>query len=263
MSLLELEQVAARYHARGGPQVLEGVSLRVEPAQAWVVLGPNGAGKSTLVRVVMGLLAPERGVVRVGGLVPSTASPRALAQQVAWVPQSVDDESGFTALELVLMGRAPFLGPWGVASLADEGRALEVMRELELEHLADRPLGEVSGGERRRAWLARALVQDPKLLVLDEPTAFLDVKHQLDALAAVRRRVAKGLAVLSVLHDVNLARQLATHVLLLSGGRVLAQGPVAEALTAERLSALYGVPMVESGALFAPHLELTGPGSAT
>ncbi|MBL8914992.1 MAG: ABC transporter ATP-binding protein [Archangium sp.] len=256
MSVLELQGVSARYETRAGQQVLQSVSASLEPGQALVVLGPNGAGKSTLVRLAMGLLRASSGTVRVAGMDPAVAGPRALARHVAWVPQTIDDETGFTGLELVLMGRAPHLSGWGVPSVADEARALEVMKELEVAELASRPLAEVSGGERRRVWLARALVQEPKLLVLDEPTAFLDVKHQLDSLKAVRARVGKGLAVLAVLHDVNLARLLATHVLLLKDGRALASGPVNEVLTPARLSDLYGVPMIEAptpgGSLFVP-----------
>ncbi|MFT3711039.1 MAG: ABC transporter ATP-binding protein [Archangium sp.] len=254
MKLLELNGVTASYaHARS-VSVLQSLSLSIAPGEAWVVLGPNGAGKSTLVRVAMGLL-PASGSVQVCGLDPCVAGPRAVAQQVAWVPQTVDDETGFTGLELVLMGRAPHLGAWAVPTVADEQKALAVMKELEIEHLASRPLAEVSGGERRRAWFARALVQEPKLLVLDEPTAFLDIKHQLESLAAVRRRVKNGLGVLAVLHDVNLARQLATHVLLLKGGKVAASGPVGEVLTADRLSALYDVTMLEAGSVFVPRVE--------
>jgi iron complex transport system ATP-binding protein len=254
-TLLELQNAHARYEGARAPQVLQGLSLRIQPGEAWVVLGPNGAGKSTLVRVAMGLLEVASGTVNVAGLEPRVVGPRTVAQHVAWVPQVIDDETAFTGLELVLMGRAPHLGAWGVPSVADEQKALAVMKELEIDHLAGRPLREVSGGERRRAWLARALVQEPKLLVLDEPTAFLDIKHQLASLAAVRRRVTQGLGVLAVLHDVNLARLLATHVLLLKAGLAVASGPASEVLTAERLSALYDVAMVESGSVFVPRAE--------
>lgn len=239
-ALLELTGVVAGYGAR---PVLHELSLTVKPGEAWVVLGPNGAGKSTLVRVVMGLLRATRGRVQVGGLELPGPTPREVARRVAWVPQVMDDDSGFTGLELVLMGRAPHHAAWGVAGATDEAKALEVMRELGVEHLAHRPLSEVSGGERRRAWLARALVQAPQLLVLDEPTAFLDVRHQVETLRAVQRRLADGLGVLAVLHDVNLAAHVATHALLLADGRAVAQGPVREVLTAERLSALFGIPM--------------------
>jgi iron complex transport system ATP-binding protein len=253
MTVLELRGVRAGY---GETPVLEGLDLRIQAGEAWVVLGPNGAGKSTVVRVAMGLVAATAGEVTVCGL-PLPQPPAVLALRVAWVPQSTADETAFTALEVVLMGAAPRLGPWGVPSPAELASAQQALEEFDVEHLADRPLRHVSGGERRRVWLARAMVQHPDLLVLDEPTAFLDVRHQVETLAAVRSRVAKGLGVLAVLHDVNLAAHLATHLLLLKAGRVLASGPLAEVLTAERLSALYDVPMHAArseDALFAPRL---------
>lgn len=252
MPLLELDSISAGY---GATPVLSGVSLRVEPGQAWVVLGPNGAGKSTLVRVVMGLNAPTAGSVKVCGLpLPGTPA-RELAKVSAWVPQTMDDSTGFTGLELALMGRAPHLSAWGLPGQRDEAAAREVMKELGVAELASRPLSEVSGGERRRVWLARALVQAPKLLVLDEPTAFLDVRHQVETLRAVKQRLSLGLGVITVLHDVNLAMHVATHALLLKGGKCVAQGPVREVLTAEALSALFDIPMhpaAEAEQVFVP-----------
>jgi iron complex transport system ATP-binding protein len=253
-ALLELEQVDAGY---GATPVLRQVSLCIEPGQAWVVLGPNGAGKSTLVRVVMGLLAPRSGRAKVTGHALPVA-PQVLARSVAWVPQVTDDDSGFTGLELALMGCAPRLSTWGLPSASDAALARATLTELDVGHLVDRPLSEVSGGERRRAWLARALVQQPSLLVLDEPTAFLDVRHQVETLRAVRTRVAGGLGVLAVLHDVNLAAHIATHALLLKHGAVLAAGPVEAVLTSASLSALYDIGMVAAQAgdnVFTPRWE--------
>ena len=250
--LVSVRGARAGYH---GTPVLEGIDLSVEPGEAWVVLGPNGAGKSTLVRLVMGLIAPSAGVVEVCGHPLPRTPPSELALDVAWVPQVTTDDSGFTGLEVALMGCAPRLGPWGLPSAADVSRAREALAEMDAATVSDRPLGELSGGERRRVWLARALVQRPKLLVLDEPTAFLDVRHQVETLRVVRRRVSEGLGVLAVLHDVNLVAHFATHVVLLKAGRVLSSGPVGEVLTAERLSALYDVQMGSPAAgetLFVP-----------
>ncbi|GMU58252.1 MAG: ABC transporter ATPase [Myxococcaceae bacterium] len=238
--VLSLSQVRVGYGAR---DVLRAVDLQVLRGEAWAVLGPNGAGKSTLARVVMGLLPARSGTVEVAGLSLPGAAPAQVARQVAWVPQGMSDDAGFTALELVLMGRAPHLGAWGLPGEKDVERARACLDELGVGALADRPLSEVSGGERRRVWVARALVQAPSLLVLDEPTAFLDVRHQVEVLKAVRRRVDDGLGVVAVLHDANLAAHFATHALLLRDGDVLARGPVQEVLTAEGLTALYGIEM--------------------
>jgi iron complex transport system ATP-binding protein len=181
--------------------------------------------------------------VEVCGLRLPGAAPEVLAQRAAWVPQGVRDDSGFSALDVAMMGRAPHLGLWGLPGAADVTRAQAALDEMGVGHLASRPVRELSGGEARRVWLARALVQAPRLLVLDEPTAFLDVRHQVETLQAVKRRLSSELGVLAVLHDVNLASRFATHALLLREGRVLAAGPAAEVLTAERLSALYDIGM--------------------
>ena len=253
--LLQIDSLSVGY---GASPVVSGLSLQVEPGEAWVVLGPNGAGKSTLVRAVMGLLPPVSGSLRVCGLpLPGTTS-RDLARVAAWVPQSMDDATGFTGLEVALMGRAPHLSAWGLPGQRDEDAARAAMKELGVEHLAARPLAEVSGGERRRVWLARALVQAPRLLVLDEPTAFLDIRHQVETLRAVQRRLSLGLGVLAVLHDVNLALHLATHVLLLKDGKSVAQGKVGEVLSAARLSALFDIamhPAAEAEQIYVPRWE--------
>ncbi len=238
MAVLTLAGVSAGYAAQ---RVLHGVSLEVEPRQLWALLGPNGAGKSTAVKVALGLL-PSDGTVRACGLDPRTANRMELAKSVAWVPQSPADEgAAFTGLELALMGRAPHLGAWGLPTEGDVARARGVMAELGVAELANRVLTEASGGERRLVWLARALVQAPQLLLLDEPTAFLDVRHQLAVLKYVRAKVDAGLAAVAVLHDVNQAAAWATHAMLLKDGRVQAAGPAAEVLTGERLRALYDV----------------------
>jgi len=241
VALLQLTDIEAGYGAR----VLHRVSLTVKAGEAWVVLGPNGAGKSTMVRVALGLLTPSTGEVRLCGDALNSLDARTIAQRAAWVPQVVDDGSRFTGLEIALMGRAPHLSAWGVPGGADEAKAMDALRTLDVAHVAHRPLAEVSGGERRRVWLARALVQTPKLLVLDEPTAFLDVKHQVETLRHVRKLVDGGLGALAVLHDVNLARHLATHVVLLKDGRAMAQGRVEDVLTEDALTKLYDVEMRE------------------
>ncbi|MBE2253516.1 MAG: ABC transporter ATP-binding protein [Myxococcus sp.] len=241
--LTTLEGVTVGYGA--GP-VLHDVSLEVRAGQAWAVLGPNGAGKTTLARVAAGLLAPEQGRVTVGDL-PSTAAPAALATRVAWVPQQAPEGLAFTALEVALMGRAPHLGPLGLTSARDEQLARDALAAFDVVALADRPVSALSGGERRRVFLARALAQAAPLLVLDEPTAFLDVRHQVETLHLVRQRVSDALGVMAVLHDVSLASRFATHVALLSAGRVVAQGPAREVLSTARLSEVYGITMEQTG----------------
>lgn len=254
-SALCVQQLSAGY---GDRRVLEAVDLEVKPGELWAVLGPNGAGKSTLVRASLGLLPAREGKVAVFGTDVRAFGRRELARRVAWVPQSVDALPDFTAMELVLMGRAPHLSRWALASRADVARARAALEELGIGPLAGRALGALSGGERRLVMLARALTQAPELLLLDEPTAFLDVRYQVQTLALVRRRVEAGMAAVAVLHDVNLAAAFATRALLLRGGRALASGDAGEVLATGRLEALYGVPIAT--ATSAGGQQLFGPG---
>ena len=248
---------AALAVGHGTSPVVSGVSLSVAPGTLWAVLGPNGSGKSTLLRTVLGLLRPLGGEVSLFGAPLARWERRALARRVAWVPQSFDGDAGFTGLELVLMGRAPHQGAWGLPGPRDLAVARAVLAELGIAHLAGRIVSRLSGGERRLLLVARALAQEPGLLLLDEPTAFLDLQHQAQVLERVRARVREGLAAVAVLHDPNLAVAFADSALLLRDGRVLGQGPSAELLDAERLGQLYGLGLTEARTdtghrLFAP-----------
>lgn len=253
-SVLEVQALSAAY---GRQQVLRELSFSARRGELWAILGPNGAGKSTLLRVCLGLHRPMSGRVAVLGKLIGQWSRRALAQQVSWVPQSLDWGSGFTGLELVLMGRSPHLGFWGLPSRADVKRALGLMEEMGAAHLASRPGHALSGGEQRLLLLCRALIQDPKVVMLDEPTAFLDLKHQIDVLTKIRLRVAQGLTALAVVHDVNQAVACADKVLLLKQGKLLASGDARTTLDEQRLRELYEVAIVSADAghgqrLFAP-----------
>lgn len=250
--LVELHGIEAAYD---GVPALSGLSLSVRAGEGWAVLGPNGSGKSTLLRVLLGLLRPSAGTVRVCGHGLPGAPPSSIARDVAWVPQVVSEDSGLTVLELALMGCVPHLPTWSLPSANDVLRAERALAALDMGPLAHRALCHLSGGERRRAWLARALVQEPRLLLMDEPTAFLDLRHQVQALALVRRRLSPDFAFVAALHDPNLAARFATHAALVREGRLLGCGPVSEVLTASRLSDLYGIELrhaVAGDELFVP-----------
>ena len=252
--VLETTALAVGY---GGSTVVSGVSVTIAPGTLWSVLGPNGSGKSTLLRTVLGLLRPLQGEVRLFGTPVGRWERRALARRLAWVPQSFDGDPGFTGLELVLMGRAPHQGGWGLPGAKDLAVAHAALAELGVGYLAGRIVSRLSGGERRLLLVARALAQEPDLLLLDEPTAFLDLQHQAQVLERVRARVRAGMAAVAVLHDPNLAAAFTDAALLLRDGRVLGQGASAELLDAERLGALYGLGLSEARTedghrLFAP-----------
>jgi iron complex transport system ATP-binding protein len=229
--------------AYDGAPALADVTLSARAGEFVGLLGPNGAGKSTLVRLVAGLLAPASGAVRLAGLDPFTSARRTVARVCAFVPQEPRVAWPFTVREAVMMGRAPRQGLLAVASRFDRGAVDGALEACDLVHLADRRLDALSGGERRRVFFARALAQEPRVLLLDEPTAFLDLGHQVAAMHMARVAARGGLCVVAVLHDLNLAAAACDRVVVLSGGRVVAEGPPADVLTAERVREVWGIPV--------------------
>lgn len=237
-----LLEASALSVARGGREVVRQVSVHVLPGQRVAVLGPNGAGKSTLVRALLGLVG-STGALSVGGVDPRQVPRREVALRAAFVAQESEPSAleGLPVLDVVLLGRAPHLKSWGLAGAADVAIAKGALKQVGLESFAGREASTLSGGERRLVLLARALAQSTPLVVLDEPTAFLDVRHHHVALEAVSRAVGATGAAVAVLHDVAQARAWATHVVLLREGAVVAQGDATALLTVEQISSLYGV----------------------
>ena len=226
--------------AYGRTRVLDGIRLRVEPGGWLAVIGPNGSGKSTLLRCMLGM-HPHDGLVRVDG-VPTAGMPRrARARQVAYAPQLPVLPEGVSTRDYVMLGRTPHRALLSAPRAVDRQVVADVMERLEIGALAGRPLRTLSGGEQQRAVLARALAQQPRVLLLDEPTSSLDLGHAqqvLDLVDGLRRQ--DGLTVLSTLHDLTLAGQYADRLALLSRGRVAAEGTPAEVLTTAALQTYYG-----------------------
>ncbi len=239
MALLELDAVSASY---GNQPVLLEVSLALEPGELIGLLGPNGAGKSTLLRVAAGMHEPTRGRVLLEGAALGTYDRRAVARRVAFVPQRTDLAFPFSVLEVVLMGRAPHLGGYGMEAEEDRHIAEEALREVDAWALCDRQFPTLSGGERQRVVIARALCQRARILLLDEPAAFLDIRHQVELHDLLRGGVRAGrFAVVSAMHDLNLAAQSCDRVLLLSGGRTVGLGSVEDVLTYARVKETFGI----------------------
>jgi iron complex transport system ATP-binding protein len=249
--IVDVRGVSFRYGLRGA---LEDVSFTARAGEFVGLLGPNGAGKSTLVRLVAGLGGPSSGSVRLGGLDPATAPRRAVAQVCALVPQEPRVSWPFTVREAVMMGRAPRQGLLALPTRLDQGAVQGALEACDLVHLADRRLDALSGGERRRVFFARALAQEPRVLLLDEPTAFLDLGHQVMAMRMAQVAARGGLCVVAVLHDLNLAAATCDRLVVLSRGRVVAEGPPAAVLTAERVAEVWDVPVWrgENGVTGAP-----------
>ncbi len=255
---LEALGVSVRYGTR---EALRGVDARVAPGEMLGVIGPNGSGKSTLVRVLAGVRAPNGGEVRLGGrplrAIPRRERARTIAlldginirnadlrearARIALVPQETHLSFPIRVRDLVLLGRAPHTGPFGWETAADLRAAHDAMERAAVLDLAERDVTELSGGERQRAVLARALAQEPRVLLLDEPTAFLDLKHAVLLLDLVRDLCrTQRLAVAVVLHDLNLAAMYCDRLLLLDRGAVHASGAPRDVLTYADLCAVYG-----------------------
>lgn len=225
--------------------VLSAVTFTLARGEILGVIGPNSAGKTTLIRLLTRVLEPAAGDIRLDGTSLRRLGRRELARHVAVVPQDVPQGLPFTVEQVVLMGRYPHAPRRFFETAADLAVAREAMAITDVDELAQAPMQSLSGGERQRVALARALAQEPRLLVLDEPTAHLDLRYQAECAALldeINRR--RGTTVLVVSHDLNLAAEVSDRLLLLSEGRVVRLGPPAEVLEAELLTAVYGCPVV-------------------
>ena len=228
--------------------VLAGVSLTLAPGEVLAVLGPNGAGKSTLLRCLAGALAPQ-GRVEIDGVELAAIAPTDRARLLAFVPQHIPAQLPLTVFEAVLMGRRPYLS-WRPRP-QDLDAVWQALGQLGLTDLAAREFGEISGGQRQKVALARALAQESRLLVMDEPTSSLDLKHQLEVMALLRTlALEQGVGVVLAVHDLNLAARYASRALLLQHGRVFADGRPDAVLTEANIRAVFGVDVlrVETGA---------------
>jgi iron complex transport system ATP-binding protein len=222
---------------------LRGIDLEVAPGRTTAVLGPNGSGKSTLLRVLLGLHAPTEGSVAFGGRELAAWGREALAREIGVVPQGEEAAFPMTVRELVAMGRYPHLGPWRGERDADRRAVAAAMERADVAQFAARPLGTLSGGERQRARLARALAQEAPTLALDEPTASLDVAHEMTIFELLRELARAGRTVLLVTHNLNLAARYADRLVLLDAGRVAAEGVPGEVLTRAIVERVYGWPV--------------------
>lgn len=240
--------------AYGGAPVFDGLDLSIGEGELVGVLGPNGTGKTTLLRLASGALAPSSGRVEALGRDASSTAPRERARSIAVVPQESHPAFDWSAIEVVRMGRAPHLGLLGLESARDEEIVLEAMRRTAVENLTRRPFLELSGGERQRVILARALAQEPRLLLLDEPTAFLDLKHRLAVYGLlVRLNREHGLTIVLASHDLDLASRYCDRLVLLHGGAVAADGKPADVLTRDNLRKVYDVDAEVRGQSFILH----------
>jgi ABC-type cobalamin/Fe3+-siderophores transport system ATPase subunit len=238
---------------RGKRAVLQGVSLALRPGEAVSLVGPNAAGKSTLVRTLAGLLAAEQGAVLLDGKPLGAWSRDALGRAVALVMTEEEGPDMLTVEDRVALGRYPHRGPFRPFTCEDEEAVARALRETGIEGLARRTLGTLSAGERQLATLARGLAQDPRVLLLDEPAAHLDVGHQLRLFRVIDEARARGVAALAVVHDLQRAAAWAERMVLLSGGRVAAEGAPDVVLGSPECAAAFGVRVRGHRVPEAPH----------
>jgi iron complex transport system ATP-binding protein len=225
----------------GGRVILEAIDFEVSPGEVVGLVGRNGVGKTTLLRLATGALVASAGRVLLGDESIDQLSRRRLAQRIALVPQDLHVPFPFRVSELVLMGRAPHQPLIGLESESDVTLARAALDRLGIGHLADRTITTLSGGERQLVLFARALVQEPSILLLDEPTAFLDLKHRVDVLREVRAFARSGRSALVVSHDLSLAARSCDRIVLLEPGRVAAIGRPVDVLTPENLRSAFDI----------------------
>ncbi|AXK32315.1 ABC transporter ATP-binding protein [Streptomyces armeniacus] len=230
--------------------VVEGLDLEVPDGQVTVVVGPNACGKSTTLRALGRLLKPRRGSVLLDGQELARIPTRKIAQAVGLLPQTPVAPEAITVADLVSRGRQPHQHWWQQWSEADERAVVDAMDRTDVTALAERPVDELSGGQRQRVWLAMALAQETDLLLLDEPTTYLDIAHQVEVLDLVRQLAApnaageRGRTVVMVLHDLNQAARYADHLVAMQQGRIAAQGSPGDIVTAELVSEVFGLESV-------------------
>jgi ABC-type cobalamin/Fe3+-siderophores transport system ATPase subunit len=239
--MLSIKSVTVRY---GNNEVLQNVSLNVNSGEVVGLIGPNGAGKSTLIRAASGVLQPASGKIFVNNCEISALPTLERARLIGVVPQARNLPSTFTVWETVLLGRTPHLNWLGQTSAKDEERARYAMQRTHISHLANRYIGSLSGGEQQRVLLARALSQGVPILLLDEPTAHLDLQYQLAFLELIRELACEdGIAILLAIHDLNLVSRFANQIALLVKGELQCTGEPEKVMTAQRLSRAFQIPL--------------------
>lgn len=228
-------------HSFGEDMVLRNVSFQIPKNDFFIIIGPNGSGKTTLMKIISGILKPQNGELKILNRSIDQYHRKNLARTIAFVPQMTISDFPFTVTEIVLMGRSPYLGILGLEEKNDLEIANQSIVFMGLENLAHRKLDQLSGGELQRVFIARAICQEPDIILLDEPTASLDLSYQVRIMDLMEKlKAEKNITVVMVSHDVNLAAMYADHLLLLHKGQVLCQGSPDEVITYQTLEAAYG-----------------------
>ena len=238
---LQAEALQAGYGER---TVIDGLTAEIPEGKLTVIIGPNACGKSTLLKALARLLKPRGGAVLLDGRSIHDLPPREVAQRLGVLPQAPLVPEGITVADLVARGRQPYQRWWRQWSAEDSTVVKNAMAQADIADLADRHVDELSGGQRQRVWIAMALAQETEALLLDEPTTFLDLAHQVEVLHLLRRLQMGGRTVVAVLHDLNQAARYADHVIAMRDGAIVAQGEASEVVTVELVQDVFGLECV-------------------
>lgn len=240
--ILSLEKIHFRY-SPDDPVVLTDLSLDIPAGKITAILGPNGTGKTTLLLILLGLLKPFEGEVRVSGKSHREYSKRDLSQMIGLVPQFESIPFNFSVFEYVLLGRSPYLKPFQLPGEEDVRITDGALEAAGISHLSEKPVTEISGGERQLVHISRVLAQQTRILLLDEPTAHLDLENQNRILKLLKRMSFEGITAVMTTHDPNAAIFAANHFVLMDRGNISAQGDLSQVITAENLSLIYRTPI--------------------
>jgi iron complex transport system ATP-binding protein len=238
MTVLKVEQLVCGYDPE--KPVIRGIDFSVEEGDFVGIVGPNGSGKTTLLRCMVGLIKKEHGEVVIGHHKIENLDKRELARRVAFVPQLMEPIEGFTVEELVLLGRTPYFNRFSFETEDDQDAVKWAIEELNIEKLKDRPVSDLSGGEFQRAAIARALAQEPRILLLDEPTSHLDIRFQMK-ISKLLRKLRKHRSIIATFHDLNLASRYCSRLVLIKNGERIAEGRPEEVVTPENIWKAYRV----------------------
>jgi iron complex transport system ATP-binding protein len=238
MSILKIDRLVCGYDSKR--PIIKEVSFSVYDGEFVGIVGPNGSGKTTLLRAIIGLLKFEQGSIVVSQHRVEHLDRREVARRIAFVPQLMEPVEGFTVEELVLLGRTPYLDRFSFESEDDYEAAKWAIEELKIENLKDRPVTELSGGEFQRVAIARALAQEPKIMLLDEPTSHLDIRYQVK-ICKLLRKLRAHRSIVATFHDLNLASRYCSRLVLLKNGELIAEGPPDEVVTPQNIWKAYRV----------------------
>jgi iron complex transport system ATP-binding protein len=234
---LEIKKLDFSY---SGERILKNITLDVEGNQCVAILGPNGAGKSTLIQCINRLLKPEQGTICINGININMFSRKNLARQLSYIPQTTMPMFSLQVFDMLLMGRRQHIS-WRNSS-EDKNKVIEVMKRLNIEHLAVRPFNELSGGMQQKVIIARAIVQETAIILLDEPISNLDIRHQFEVMNIVRGLIhTRKILALMVVHDLNIAAGYADKIIIMNKGQIIFYGPPGEVLSKDNISSVYGV----------------------